>query len=134
MWDEMFIKSLLNDRLGGHDRKLMTKLRNLQAQIDYLDRENRKWQRLLVNTLKKLPCVASPDCRNDLRISEVLGQLSELIPNRRSSRVPLEQPECTPPNEEVRYADPRNHNPRHSLLMACDEQRQSWHLSAGEDD
>ena len=135
MWDEMFIKSLLNDRLGDHDRKLKTKLKNLQAQIDYLDRTNRKWKRSLVDTLMKLPCIASPDGRNDLRISEILGQLSELIPNQRSSRVPLpfDQQEDAPP-KEVRYADPRNLNPRQSLLMDCDGHRQSWHLSASEED
>ena len=134
VWDEMFIKSLLNDKLGDHDRQLMTKMRNLQAQIDYLDKENRKWQRSLVNTLKQLPCVASPDCMNDLRLSEVLGQLNDLIPNRRGSRAPINHQEGIPPQEEARYADPRNLNPRQSLLLACDEQRQSWHLSANEDD
>ena len=138
MWDDMFIRSLLNDKLGEHDRKMKTKLKNVQAQIDYLDKANRKWKRSLVDTLMKFPCIDSPDGRNDLRISEILGQLSELIPNQRSSRVPLpfDQQEDNPP-KEVRYADPRilnPSNPRQSLLMDCDGQRQSWHLSASEED
>ena len=134
VWDELFIKSLLNDRFGSYDRKLMIKMRNLQAQIEYLERENRKWQTSLVNILKQFPCLATPDCMDDLRLAGVLSQLSDLIPNRRSSRVPMELQEVDLPNEEVRYADPRSHNPRHSLLMACSDQRQSWRMSAGENE